>query len=236
MENAAIVLVVALSAWIQGSVGFGYALVAAPILALIAPELVPGPLILSSMLLSAAAGVRERGDIDWHGVRLALLGRLPGVALGATAMAWLTTETMGLVFGVVVLLGVVLSVSGVRVRMSTRTLLATGFLSGVMGTMTSIGGPPMALLYQDSEGPRLRSTLNTCFAFGAAMSLPALALAGHFGGTQIVAGLILMPAMAAGFLLSGSTRSYLDAGRTRVAVLAVATGSALALVVREVLR
>ncbi len=228
-------LVVAFAALIQASVGFGYALLSAPLLALVAPEMVPGPVMVSSMLVSLASGVRERRDIDRRGVALALAGRVPGVALGAAALAWLSTETMSIVFGAVVLLGVALSASGLRVALTTGTLLVSGFLSGVMGTMTSIGGPPIALVYQHAEGPRLRSTLNTYFALGSAMSIPALALAGHFGREHLIDGLLLLPPTFVGFALSGFTRSWLDAGRTRAAVLGVATASALAVVVKELL-
>lgn len=234
-ENVAAAVAVALSAWIQGSVGFGYALVSAPLLALVAPQMVPGPIMLSSMLLSLASAVRERESIDRNGVALALLGRVPGVALGAGALAWFSTETMSIVFGIVVLFGVALSISGLRLPLTTPTLLGTGFLSGVMGTMTSIGGPPIALVYQDAKGPALRATLNAYFAFGSAMSIPALALAGHFGRTQVIDGLLLLPAVAVGFGLSSATRDYLDRGRTHTAVLAVASISALAVVLKQLL-
>lgn len=235
VENAIATVVVAFSAWVQGSVGFGYALVSAPLLALVAPEMVPGPIMLSSMVLSIGAAVRERASIDRRGVALALAGRVPGVAIGAGALALLSADTMGVVFGGIVLVAVALSVSGLRLPLTTGTLLGTGFVSGVMGTMTSIGGPPIAIVYQDARGPELRATLNTYFAFGSAMSIPALAFAGHFGVQQTIDGLLLLPATAAGFALSGASRSFLDRGRTRSAVLAVATVSALAVVVKELL-
>lgn len=234
-DNVAAAFAVAFSAWIQGSVGFGYALVSAPLLALVAPQMVPGPIMLSSLLLSLASAIREHHSIDRRGVSIALLGRVPGVALGAAALAWLSTETMSVVFGAVVLLAVALSVSGLRLPLTVTTLLGTGFLSGVMGTMTSIGGPPIALVYQDAEGPELRATLNTYFALGSAMSIPALWLAGHFGREQFVDGMLLLPATAVGFAFSGASRSYLDRGRTHAAVLAVASISALAVVIKELL-
>lgn len=225
-------LIVVVSAWIQGAVGFGYALVSAPLLALVAPELVPGPVMLSSLVLSVASGVREHAHIDRRGVALALAGRLPGVAIGAAALAWFSEASMNVVFGVLVLVAVLLSVSGLELARTTATLVGTGFVSGVMGTMTSIGGPPIALVYQRADGPELRATLNTYFALGSAMSIPALALAGHFGRAELVGGLLLLPATAVGFAMSGATRGYIDRGRTRGAVLAVASVSAAAVVLK----
>ncbi|HXC53453.1 MAG TPA: sulfite exporter TauE/SafE family protein [Candidatus Limnocylindrales bacterium] len=238
MEHQATVeamIAVAVSAWVQGSVGFGYALISAPLLALVAPELVPGPIMLSSLVLSLASAVRERTSIDRSGVALALLGRLPGVAIGAAALAWFSEHTTNVVFGVLVLVAVALSLSGLALPRNRRTLVTTGFVSGVMGTMTSIGGPPIALVYQHAEGPELRATLNTYFALGSAMSIPALALAGHFGRVELASGLLLLPATGVGFAMSGASRRYLDEGRTRGAVLAVASVSALAVVIRTLL-
>src|SRR5207237_1758880 len=110
----------------------------APLLALVAPDLVPGPIMLSSLVLSLASAVRERASIDRSGVALALAGRLPGVALGASALAWLPEHTMNVVFGVLVLSAVALSISGPTLPRNPRTLAATGFVSGGMGTMPSL--------------------------------------------------------------------------------------------------
>lgn len=229
-------LAVAFSAWIQGSVGFGYALLSAPLLALVAPELVPGPVMVSSFVLSAASGYRERQHIDRRGVGLGIAGRAPGSLVGAFALAWLPPPTMTLVFGAVVLLAVVMSISGWRVTRTAPTLVATGVLSGVMGTLTSIGGPPFALVYQDADGPTLRATLNTYFAFGNLTSIAALALAQRFGSAELARGTLLMPATLVGLLLSNATRRWIDRGRTRGAVLAVATLSALGVLLKAVFR
>jgi uncharacterized protein len=227
LEMALAGLVVMVSAWVQASVGFGYALLSAPLLALITPTLVPGPIMLSSMLLSAAAAWRERASVDRAGVTWSLLGRIPGAVLAGAVLVSLTPSTLDVVFAGSVLLGVLMSVAGVRLSITTPSLLSVGFVSGIMATLSSIGGPPMAMLYQHEAGPKLRSTLNSYFALGGVVTLPVLAWAGRFGPRELVAGALLLPACGVGFWLAQHTRAFLDAGRTRSAVLTLATVSAL---------
>ena len=71
-------LVIALSALVQGAVGYGMALVAAPLLALVDPMLVPVPLILLTSGHALLAVIRDGRYADWPGIGWAMLGRLPG--------------------------------------------------------------------------------------------------------------------------------------------------------------
>ena len=225
-------LAVTLGAWVQATVGFGYALLAAPLVALVAPELVPAPIMVSSALLSLATALHERGSIDRRGVSWALLGRVPGVALAGVIAARLADADLSVLFGVLVLVAVALSLSGLRLQPSAASLGVAGFVSGVMGTLTSIGGPPMALLYQSEQGPRLRATLNAYFAAGSCMSLLGLYWAGRFGTRELWAGLSLLPGCVVGFVLSLGTRDWLAGGRTRLGVLGVASCAAISVVIR----
>jgi uncharacterized protein len=122
-----------------------------------------------------------------------------------------------------------------RLRPTPGTLVSAGFASGFMGTTTSIGGPPMALVYQRSDGPAFRSTLAIYFAAGAVMSLTALAVAGRVGAHELRLGLLLWPGVVVGFLLSKPLTRYLDDGRTRAMVLAISAAAALLLIAEEVL-
>jgi uncharacterized membrane protein YfcA len=225
-------LAVTVGAWVQATVGFGYALLSAPLVALVAPELVPAPIMVSSALLSLATALHERGSIDRRGVSWALLGRLPGVAVAGLIAARLGATDLSALFGVLVLAAVGLSLSGLRVRASAASLSVAGFVSGVMGTLTSIGGPPIALVYQHADAPRLRATLNAYFAAGSCMSLLALYWAGHFGARELWAGASLLPGCAVGWLLSFATRGRIAGGRTRESVLGVASLAALGVVLR----
>ena len=51
--------VVAIGATVQASVGFGLALISTPLLVLIDPQLVPGPMIFASMLLVVLTAWRD---------------------------------------------------------------------------------------------------------------------------------------------------------------------------------
>jgi uncharacterized membrane protein YfcA len=225
-------LAVAFGALVQGAVGFGLALVAAPLLAIVDPALVPVPLLLLATGHALLMLRREHGDTDWTGVGWALLGRLPGIALGVLAVAVLPPRWFTVAVAVIVLSCVALSVVRWRPRPTVAALLVAGVVSGAGGTASAIGGPPVALLYQDAKGPRVRATLAAYFAVGSALSLTGLLVGGQITGDALRAAALMVPFMIVGFALSSPARRLLDRGWTRPAVLAVACGGALALLAR----
>jgi uncharacterized protein len=226
---------VAIGACLQGSVGFGFGIFAAPLLALVDRSLIPGPILVLATLLTVLIAVRDRAALDLRGVKWALAGRMPGTAIGVLAVALVTERTLVLVFCLIVLAAVTMSVSGWRVSPTTPALIVAGLASGVMGTVTSIGGPPIALVYQHTSGARLRGTLAGFFLVSATVSVAGLALAGRIGNSEIgSAGLLVVP-MLVGFAVSARAARRLDAGSTRPAVLLLSAVSATFLLLRELL-
>jgi len=225
-------LVVAVGSLLQGAVGFGLSLIAAPLVTLIDPTLVPGPLLMAALVLPVLTARRDRSWIDLRGVRWALVGRVPGSILGAAMLSGLSPRYMSLAVGLVVLAGVAMTASGIHLRPRGPTLLVAGVLSGFMGTTAAIGGPPLALVYQHAEGPRLRGTLAGYFVVAAAISIAVLALAGRFGRHDVLAGVALLPGVVLGYSLSHRAARWVDRGFTRHAVLLVSALAALALVIR----
>jgi hypothetical protein len=230
-----VTLLAASAACVQGSAGFGMALLAAPLLTLVDRSFAPAPLVLAVLPLSVLVAQRDWAHLDRNGLAWAIGGRLPGVVLGAIAAAALSEHTLALVLGLGVLVAVGLSMVTARLRPSPGALVSAGFASGFMSTTTSIGGPPMALVYQRSEGPAFRSTLAIYFAAGAVMSLAGLAIAGRVGAHELRLGLLLWPGVILGFLLSKPLTRYLDDGRTRPLVLTFSALAALLLIAEEVL-
>lgn len=227
--------IVAVGASIQGVMGFGLGLIGAPLLALFEPELVPGPLLFAVLPLTVLVAMRERGALDLRGVRWALVGRVPGTIAGSAAVAVLPHGPLAILLGLVVLTAVLLSISGWHVRPTTGTLLTAGAASGFMGTATSIGGPPMAIVYQRQTGPQLRSTLALYFVIGGCLSLLMLTIAGEFRGQELRAGLVLLPGVLVGFAGSKRLARLLDRGYTRMAVLGCSAAAAVALILTELL-
>lgn len=223
---------VMVGAAVQGSVGLGLGLLAAPVFALVDPTLVPGTILLTTSLLPMLTSFREREAVDWRGLGFALLGRAPGTAVGVYIVATQPPSTIALVVAVVVLGAVALSVTRWQARPTPGALVAAGVVSGVGGTATSIGGPPVALLYQRSDGPTLRATMGMYFLIGNVSSLLALAVAGEVAERDVTRAVLLLPFLLTGFLLSGPLRRHVDGSRLRVAVLVVSAGSAVLLLVR----
>ena len=217
-------VVVAFGAFVQGSVGFGVALVSVPFLVSLDPRFVPGPMIVAGTYLTILMAVRERMAIDWLGLKWAVAGRVPGILLALFVLTAVSAEQMRPLTGALVLLGVAMTASGVELRPNAANLLGAGLLSGFMGTTSSIGGPPIALVYQHQSGPELRGTLSGYFIIAGAMSLAALVAARQFSLTDLWLGLALTPGISLGFFLSqfGVKRLDRHTGATRLAVLLLA--------------
>ena len=68
-------------------------------------------------------------------------------------LAVVSDDALSLLFAVLVLLAVGLSVAGWHLAKTRPNLVGVGVLSGFMGTVSGIGGPPIALVYQQADGP-----------------------------------------------------------------------------------
>ena len=222
-------------ATVQGTVGFGLGLLAAPVLTMTDASLVPGTLLLVTVPLPLLTLLRERAHVDWRGVGWAMLGRLPATLIGVLLVSALPATGIAVVVAVVVLGAVGLSLSTWHPRPVPGALAAASAVSGVTGTVTAVGGPPMAIVYQHHEGRQIRATLGAFFMLGTVISAVALRLAGHLDGGDVRHALVLVPFMVAGFLASGPLRRPLDRGWTRPAVLTLAALSASVLLVRSLL-
>lgn len=230
-----VLVVIGAGATLQGAIGFGMALVAAPVLALVDPAFVPGPILAISVPLSLGVLRRERHLVAVATLRWALVGRVAGTLAAAAVLVVVPADRLTVVFAVVVLVAVFLSAVGWHVEPTNPSLTVAGAASGFMGTTTSIGGPPMALLYQRSRGGKLRTTLGLVLGVGAVISVAGLVAVGSFRGHELVLTLVLAPGVALGFVASRWFHDVLDRGWVRPLVLAVAATSALALLAREVL-
>lgn len=217
---------------LHGSMGFGMGLVAAPLLVLIDPVLIPGPMLCAGVILTLMITVRDRSFADLRGVKWLLIGRTPGMVLGALAVAWLSTTGLAVVFACAIFLLVAVSVAGVSLPRTTPALFGAGALSGLMGTTLGVGGPPLTLVYQRSSGDEIRGTLAPIQSFGAATSIGALAVVGEFGWTDMGRGLLLAPGMVIGFAVSGWVAPRIKPAVVRPAVLVFAVVSAIGILVR----
>lgn len=235
VEFGAIVLAVVAGALTQGAVGIGFGLVIVPVLALIAPETLPATPLLISLPLTALIVGRERHAIDRSGLPPLFLGRILGTVAAVTLLLILTESALEILFGVVILAVAAVSLLAPDVRTSPPRLVLAGAASGLFATTASIGGPPVALLYQTRPGPELRSTLSFVFLIGGFLSLGGLVVADRLWLAHVAFAAVLALPMALGFALSRRLARFLDGGWLRPAVLAFAAGGGILAILRGLL-
>lgn len=228
-------LLVMIGACLQGIGGIGFGMFAAPIIAAIDPELVPGPMLFLGLIIAVFAVVREPRHVDRRGLGWALAGRLPSSVAAVMLMSLLPVRLLGIVFALTILLGVALSLTRLDLRPTPVSLFVAGLVSGFMGTLTSVGLPPIALVYQAAKGATLRATVGGYLVFGTMISLGALAAAGRFGRHDVMLGTGLVVPLMIGFWLSGPLTRCLPQSAVRVLVLALSTLSALLLLARHLI-
>ena len=226
-------LAAALGAFVQAVVGLGMGLVAAPLIGLSAPSLVPALPLWLALLISGLMLAGERAHIDWGALAWALPARVPGTVVGAWLVVQFTEEQIGIALALMTLLAVVVAVRAARIPVNPRTLLGAGFGAGVTGTATSIGGPAIALLFQREAPEVMRSTLSVFFFVGVLLSLAGLGISGSLDRESWQVALILSPGVVVGMLVGRSVRDRIHRNAFRAGVLVVCTASALTLLVRS---
>lgn len=223
-----------IGALVQGSIGFGLNLIAVPAIAAVRPDVLPAAAILFALPMTLGSAAREWSHVDRDAILWTTLGRLPGVVVGAWLVTVLVADELALLIGGTVVFAAVISIVSPRIPIDRTTQAVAGLLGGLMGTSSSIGGPPLALLYQHESGPIMRSTLGATFLVGVVLSLAALLVAGELQARHWQFGLAMVPAVLIGLFASRYLHPFLDRGWLRPCVLIFAASAGAAVVLHGV--
>src|SRR4051812_3326749 len=218
-------------AMLQAATGFGFSLVAAPLLfAAIEPE----PAIVLLLVLGLEVNLltlateRRRPRPLRDSTMIMLVWAVPGALLGVAVLRSLSADALQ----VAVTLGVVGTLAARRIRRAHLPAWAAGLAAGALTTSTSTNGPPMLLhlLGRGVAPEQVRDTLTVCFVALAAIGAGALIATGDPELPDATLTAALVPAVAAGHLVGRRGFARLSQGgryepvMTSVLVVAVVVG------------
>ena len=224
---------------VQGSLGFGLGMLTSPLFAMIDHSFVPVAMMLAVVPLTFGVAIRDRAHIDASGFKWAILGRFPGVFIGLVALRAMNEDLLAYAVAssvaVAVIISVVTSRRGQVVPTNATTLTSAGFASGFMGTVTSIGGPPMALVYKDGDPRTVRATIAAFFSIGVVITVAGFVLSGEIGRHELALTAVLLPGVLGGLPLSNVLARHMSAAVMRPLILVMCAASALLLVLQTAL-
>jgi len=219
---AVIAVAVLIAAVVQGTSGVGFALIVAPVLGFLAPQLLPVCLLALIIPLNVYVAWRERAALDRSGAGWITLGRFAGTFGGLWVLAALSSSHLNMLIGAATVLAAVATLLAPSFTPGRPACVAAGLITGITETATGIGGPPLALVYQHQPAPTLRSTIAFCFLVGQLISLAFLTALGRATTSQFAAAAALVPALIVGATLSRLLHRRIDARAMRIAVLVFA--------------
>ncbi len=169
-------LVILIAYFIKGFSGFGPALVIVPFFTLLYDA--PSALILAAVFDFFAGGIlihSVRKEINWHFVWAVFIALAAGTVLGSFLLGNIPVDFLKKIIGAVILafsLIILLQRNGMEKQNSSHQnwlKYPAGFLSGFLGGLVSMSGPPL-VIYMKINYPRafFRTQLIAIFFLGTA--------------------------------------------------------------------
>jgi len=182
----AVVAVVFLATLVRSALGFGEALVAVPLLALVIPVEVAAPLAcLVSITVAAVVIVQDRHEVHLGGAWRLVLSTFPGIPLGLLLLTAVAEPVVKAILGLVIVVFSAWCLAGRKplTLPDDRWAWPFGFVAGVLGGAYGMNGPPL-VVYGTLRGwtpGQFRATLQGYFLLASLLGMAGYGLAGLWG-------------------------------------------------------
>jgi uncharacterized protein len=211
------------AAFVQMLAGFGFALLAMPVMTLAVPveEAVVVVAILS-LATTAWQSIRLKHDTDVALARRLIIASFVGMPLGLLILNVVDDTSLKIVLGICVLIATALLARRLDLSHVGPGLdVACGFTSGVLNTSLGTNGPPLVFDLQARAvgATTFRATISTVFVFGNMLALTLFLIDGKVTGDELRAALVAAPAWLLGQALGWPTRRHVHGERFRWLVL-----------------
>jgi uncharacterized protein len=230
VATVGIFLIIGAAAFLQSLSGFGFSLLAVPLLALIvaSKSAVVGSAGLGA-IISLAVVARDREHVAWRTAAIFFGAALAGMPVGLLIIERVPERALQAIIAVAVLGFSALLWRDVQLRTHSLAMeLGVGVSSGILSTSTGMSGPPLVMALHARRVPQqsFRATLAAVFACGSISSLLLFALAGQFDAQAERVLFAGAPALLLGIALGEwrFRRIRPERFRTLVLVLLIASG------------
>ena len=232
--------IVLLAAFVRTVSGFGYALLATPLLTFIfeAKSVVVMNVILG-IFTSVLLSLQKRRHIDIRRVAFMGLGSIFGIPIGTYLLLILEPSIIKLAIAVLVIPFSVLLLLGHSYQFKRDNLVCgvAGLISGILGASTSLGGPPVVLLLlnQGLVTERFVGTLAAYFLFIGIASIGAFSSLGMVTTDLLIRVAVLLPALFVGTYLGSKILPRINADLFRRIVSSLVSITAIVIIVSVIM-
>ncbi|HEY7177311.1 MAG TPA: sulfite exporter TauE/SafE family protein [Micromonosporaceae bacterium] len=229
--------IIAIAAAAQAITGFGFALLAVPLLAIVMPvnaAVVVGS--LASLAMSVGTAIREHAHVRWRTSAIIFAVAVVGMPIGLYLLIVLPGTALTAIVGFAVLGSTWLVWRRPVLPEGRTTLGAVGLLVGVLTTSTGTNGPPLVAAFQSLgyDKRAFRATIATTFVGCGIVSVGFFAFGHQITRLVLEALLIGIPGGFVGWWAGDHLFRRLNAEVFRVVLLVALTAAALATVVRAI--
>ncbi|MCK5804756.1 MAG: sulfite exporter TauE/SafE family protein [Lentisphaeria bacterium] len=239
IQTIALVLVILAGATlIRSLTGFGNALLAMPLLALVTPMRVAIPLVaITAAFMGLVMLAQNRHDICLRSTWRLLLASLVGTPLGVWFLKGVHEQTIQFVLAILILGFSIHSLVHPKPhRLKTdRGAFVAGFVAGILGVAYNTNGPPI-VMYGTMRGwspERFKGTLQAFFVVSGIFILCGHAAAGLWTREVWLLSLLSLPVLTAALWLGTLLAKRIPKERFRHLVHAVLIGAALTLAAKS---
>lgn len=215
-------VIVLLAAATQATTGFGFALVAVPLLALATDARTAIVTVsLIGMVLTVMIALRERAHVRWRPVAGLLAATALGMPVGLLVLAVAPERVLGGLIAIVVLGCTAMVWRGVRLGTGRGTVAGAGLVAGVLATATGVNGPPVVAAFRGMGfDPRtFRASLAAFFVGSGVVGLVGFGMTGQIHGAAIALAAAGVPGVAFGWWAGNWAFARMDQNRFRRIVL-----------------
>jgi len=202
------------ASFIQSLTGFGFAIIATPLLiSIYDPKEVVLILQLISLPISTVFCVILRKDVDWKFVLILSLGSLLGQPIGMAIYYYMPSNMLKVFISVLILL--FLLIKQIRCKPLQETRLKTlivGLISGILNTSTALAGPPLILYLVaiNREKTSMRADSIVYFTFLSVTATIGFAISRQDLSTAVIHVFMMLPAAIIGLIVGNLLFPYLS--------------------------
>lgn len=175
MELIFFIIIITLACFLQGIVGFGFALLAAPLaLIFLEKETVVSIMLIIGVIINSFLIKKIQNPVDYKRISFLFLASLVGMPLGIRILSSISMDSMKILVGtLVIVFASIIFFEKIRLPKTGFLTFLVGFISGILNTSTSTSGPPAVLLLTGENLPKeeFRKTLAYLFFLMSVTSL-----------------------------------------------------------------